>query len=167
MSEGGTVENRSSQRDLIRIFQFITDGDASGQNRQFHRVRLQLSGDIEIGGISLHRTAQSQEHLLHPTSSHPFHEFVNSQIRGSNSFNRRDYTTEHMIKPIELLRVLHSHHILDVLHDADQRGISFCIGANGTYIGITDIMAHLAVFHVVTQKRDRLCEAVNILDGLT
>ena len=52
-----SVQDTSTQRHFIGIFQFISHGNAPGYDRELHGIVGKLARDIEIGGIALHRTA--------------------------------------------------------------------------------------------------------------
>src|SRR5665647_1795465 len=61
-----------------------------------------------------------------------------------------------MIKPLELPRVLDSHYILHVLHNADKRPVPLRVIANITDRGVTYAMAYAAVTHILPQPCDGL-----------
>ena len=59
-----------------------------------------------------------------------------------------------MIEAVELLRILDSHHVLDVLDDTDNRGITTGICADRTRIRVADIMADMTVLDFLLQAAD-------------
>ena len=61
-----------------------------------------------------------------------------------------------------LVSVLDAHHILDVLNHADGAGIARRIAADGTHLGLADVVAHRAVAYLSPQLDDGLTK----VDGL-
>ena len=68
------VDNTASQSDLIGILQFITNGDAPCYYAEFDTHLLQFTVDVEVGGISFHRGAQSEDDFLDSSFGYPLYE---------------------------------------------------------------------------------------------
>ena len=132
--KGCSVQYRASQRHLVGIFQLIAHADASCYDGQLHiRKGCQFAEDVEIGGVALHRGAQRQYHLFHATLFHSLHQRLYLQISRSNAIHGRDDATQYMVQTLILLGILHSHHVLDVLHHADGRLVTTWVATDGTH----------------------------------
>ena len=59
-----------------------------------------------------------------------------------------------MIKPVKLLGILYSHHILNVLHHTNNGGIPAGITAYRTDFGIAHIMTYTTILHLTLELRD-------------
>ena len=58
-----------------------------------------------------------------------------------------------MIEPAILLRMLHSHNVTYVLHNAYRGSVTLTVGAYRADVGVADVVAHAAVLDVLTQSR--------------
>ena len=73
-----------------------------------------------------------------------------------------DNAAQNMIDPPELASILNSHYLLNILHHTNQRMIAGWIGTDGTNLLITQIMAHLTIFHLSTQGQEGCRETLGI-----
>ena len=163
-----TVENGTAERHLIRILQFITHGDTPGNDGELHiRIRRQLTGDIKVRRIPLHRGTEGEDHLVDISLRHTLHQGTDSEVTGTDTIHRRDDTAKDMIEAMILHCILHRHHILDIFHDTYGMVVTMRITADGTDIGVTDVMAYLTVFYILLQSGDGIDETVYLLLVLT
>ena len=58
-----------------------------------------------------------------------------------------------MIEPAILLRMLHSHDITYVLHNAYRGGVTLTVGAYRADVGVADVVADLTILYVGAHVR--------------
>ena len=118
--------------------------------------------DIEVCRIALHRRTQREDHLLDAALLHPTDQRIDFEVGRPQSVHRRDDAAQHVVKAVELLRVLHRHHVLNVLHDANRRAVAPSVAANRANLAVADVVAHTAVFHLAFQPHNRLAEGIHV-----
>jgi hypothetical protein len=52
-----------------------------------------------------------------------------------------------VVQPVELLRILYGHHVLDVLYYADDARIATRIATDGARLVVTDVVAHATMLN--------------------
>ena len=72
-----------------------------------------------------------------------------------------------MVESVELLRILDSHHILNILNDADHQTITTGIGADGTGIRVADIMADMTLLDFLLKAADGVGKLLHLAVLLT
>ena len=70
-----------------------------------------------------------------------------------------------MVESVVLLRVLHSHHVANVLDNAYRRAVAASVGAYRADVRVADIVANLAVLHLLAQTGHSSSESVDLLFG--
>ena len=71
-----------------------------------------------------------------------------------------------MVESVELLRILDSHHVLDILHHTDDRAVAARVATNGAGFAVADVVAHVAIADLLYQAPDgigKLRHVVRIL----
>ena len=66
-----------------------------------------------------------------------------------------------MVKPAELLRRFHRHHIAYILHYTNNGRVALRVGTDAASLRIRNIMTHLAVFHFMLQRNDGIAESLH------
>ena len=72
-----------------------------------------------------------------------------------------------MIKPVELLRVLDSHHVLYILHHTNRTVISARVTTDRTHLAVTDVVTHLAALDLFLHFADGIRQQCHVLFFLT
>lgn len=67
---------------------------------------------------------------------------------------------------MELLGILNRHHVLNVLYHTDYRGVSAWVRTDRTNLIIRNIMANLAILHIVFHTYDGIRKAIYVLSRL-
>lgn len=155
-----------AQSNLVSIFDFVAHRNPSGERGDLDVGKFgELAEDIEVGRISLHRRTQGQNHLVDGMSgragtlAHPLHQTIYLQLLRTDAVHRRNQTAQYMIETSELAGGLDHHHLLDILHHAYRRSIALHIGADRANLCIADIVANLAIFHLIAQTYQALPES--------
>ena len=122
----------------------------------------QSARDVEIRRVALHRRTQRENHLVDAALLHPTDERVDFKVGRPQSIHRRNDAAEHVVEAVELLRILHRHHVLNVFHDANLRAIAPSVAANRAHLAVADVVAHATVFHLALQPHNRLAEGLHV-----
>ena len=163
VAEEGAVQDAAAQGQLVGILDLVAHADAACQDGNLHvGVRCQSAEDVEIGGVTLHRGAQSQDDFLNAALLDALLEAVDLDVGWADAIHGRDESAQHMVEAVVLVGVLDAHHVLDVLDDADGRGVTRGVAADGAHLGLADVVAHLAVTDLAPQPDDGLAK----VDGL-
>ena len=67
-----------------------------------------------------------------------------------------------MIETVELLRILYRHDVLHILDYTDHGAVATWIGAYSADVIIGEVMAYLAIFHVMSDPYYGIGKAVHI-----
>lgn len=67
---------------------------------------------------------------------------------------------------MELLGILNRHHVLNVLYHTDHRRISAWVRTDRTDLIIGNVMANLAILHIVFHTYDSIRKAIYVLSRL-
>ena len=155
VAEEGAVHDGAAQGQLVGVFNLVANAHAARQNGDFHvRVRCQAAEDIEIGRVALHRRAKGEDDFLDAAGLDALFKAIHLDVAGAYAVHGRDESAQDMVKTIVLMGVLDAHHILDVLDHADGRSIAWGVAADGTHLGLADVVAHLAIANLAPQLDD-------------
>ena len=164
VGEEGAVEDGAAQGELVGVLDLVAHAHATRQDGDLHvGIRRQAAEDVEIGRVALHRRAQRQDDLLDAAGFDTFLKAVHLDVGGADAVHGRNESAQHMIEAVVLVGVLDAHHILDILDNADGRGIARRVAADGTDLGLADVVAHLAVTDLTPQPDDGLTETDRLL----
>ena len=163
VAEEGAVHDGAAQGQLVGVLDLVAHAHAARQDGDFDvGVRGQAAKNVEVGGVALHRRAQGQDYLLHPTLTHALLQAIDLDVTGADAVHGRNEAAQHVVQAMVLVGVLDAHHVLDVLDDADGRGVTRGVAADGAHLGLADVVAHLAVTDLAPQPDDGLAK----VDGL-
>ena len=164
VAEEGAVHDGAAQGQLVGIFDLIAHAHAAGQDGDLHvGIRGQAAKDVEIGGVALHRRAQGQDDLLHPTLLDAFLEAIDLDVAGADAVHGRDEAAQHVVQAMVLVGILDAHHVLDILDDADGARVTRRVAADGAHLGLADVVAHLAIAYLAAHLDDRLAKVNRLL----
>ena len=67
---------------------------------------------------------------------------------------------------MELMGILNRHHVLNVLYHTDHRRITAWVRTDRTNLIIGNVMANLAILHIVFHTYDSIRKAIYVLSRL-
>lgn len=150
----GSGHNASPQSYLIGVLQLSAEGYPTGNVTNGYVDALKLAVNEVDGGISFDRWADGHDDFLCVPMFCPFHQGVNIQVGRANAFNWCNDTTQNMVQPTELLRILNGHHVADGFYDANQGLIAAGIPANRANVLIRQIATLRTVLNVLPHRRN-------------
>ena len=71
-----------------------------------------------------------------------------------------------MVEAAILLRVLHRHHVANVLHHTYRASVAFGVGADGTDVGVADVVTHTTIAHLMPHLAYRSGKRVDAVGAL-
>jgi|GEM_PF-1176 len=155
---GSTIDDRPSQGDLVGIFQFITNGDTTGQCGDLKRKFTELTIQVKIGGIAFHGGTERQNEFGYFTVRDFLFQYMDVQIIRANTIDGGYDATQNMVDAAELMGVFDGHDIPDVFHHTHKRMIAGGIGADTAHFGIGNIIAARAIPDVLFELDEGLSE---------
>ena len=153
----------SAERDLVGVLEVTTDRQTAGElgdpkaQRQEHphevgrsrlALKVRIGGDDDLGDDAI---LQSPE------------QFLDAQLIGTDTRERTDRPTEHVIPAAELSRALDRHDVLALLHHTQHRGVAPRIGADAAFGLDRDVAAHDAEVNPGLGLDEGRGEALDIL----
>ena len=157
------VEDAAAERHLVRVVELVVLRHAARNRRDGHIVVLrQLTEDVEVGGVTLHRGAERQDDLGDVAGRHALHQALDLQILRPDAVHGGDDAAQDMIDAVVLLRRLDGQHILDALHDAHRGVVALRRGADAAHVAVADVVAHTAVAHVRHQLLQTAREGLHV-----
>ena len=164
VGEEGAVEDAAAEGEFVGVLDLVAHADAACQDGNLHvGVRCQSAEDVEIGGVTLHRGAEGQDNLLDAAGLDTLLEAVHLDVTGADAVHGRNQAAQDVVEPLVLVGVLDAHHVLDILDDADGGGVARGVAADGTDLGLADVVAHAAVADLTAQPDNRLTEVDGFL----
>ena len=164
VAEEGAVHDGAAQGQLVGVLDLVAHAHAARQDGDFDvGVRGQAAKNVEVGGVALHRRAQGQDYLLHPTLTHALLQAIDLDVTGADAVHGRNEAAQHVVQAMVLVGVLDAHHVLDVLDDADGARVTRRVAADGTHLGLADVVAHLAIAYLAAHLDDRLAKVDRLL----
>ena len=161
--ELGPVQDRTSQRDLVGIFNLVADGNPTGDDRDFYPVRRQFAIEEEIGRVALHRRAKRQNHLFHLTACHATDEALYLQVGRPDAVHRRNHAAQDVVDAPELPRILDRHHLANVFNHAHRRVVALRVRADSTQVVVANVVAHLAIFDLPAELQQRVGKPLRVI----
>ena len=100
------------------------------------------------------------------SSSMPREQLAHAQLLGTDPLDRADGALQHVVAPVELLRLLHRDDVARLLHHAEHGGVAPIVGAQVAQRALGDVEALLAERHAVLRLGDGAgqAERVDLLD---
>ena len=153
--EGDAVDDGAAKGDLVGILKVVADGDAAryGGDLEVGKL-LELTVDIYICRVTLHRGGQRQDDLLCLLGGHAVDELADSEVADAYAVEGRDDAAEDVIKAVVTAGVFDGHNLLDVLYNADYLLVTLGAGADGTQGRVADAMAAAAIVRVALEARE-------------
>lgn len=145
--ERDTPDQSSAQGQFVSVLQLVVLCNASRYDGDINAEMLQFPIDKVVCCVALHRWAQSQYDLLHPSLLDALHEAIYLEIGRTYSIHRADGPPKNMVEASVLHGIFNGHDVLHILHHTDYGVIARRITANVAAITIADVVAHLAVVH--------------------
>src|SRR5699024_162083 len=99
------------------------------------------------GGFALDVGVGGDDGLLDFAIGQAAHQFADAQVIGADAVDRIDRPAEHVVPPAEFPGALDGHHILGLLHDAQQAGVAARVAADAALGLFGDVAADLAEPH--------------------
>ena len=159
VGEEGAVEDAAAQGEFVGVLNLVAHTHAARQDGDLDiGVGGQTAEDVEIGGVTLHRGAEGQDDLLDAAGLDTLLEAVHLDVTGANAVHGRNQAAQDVVEPLVLVGVLDTHHVLDILDNTDGRGVARGVAADGTDLGLADVVAHAAVADFTAQLDNRLTE---------
>lgn len=159
VTEEGAVHDGAPQGQLVGVLDLVAHAHAARQDGDFDvGIRGQAAKDVEVGGVALHRRAQGQDNLLHPTLTHALLQAIDLDVARADAVHGRNEAAQHVVQAMMLMGILDTHHVLDVLHHTDGARVTRRVAADGAHLGLADVVAHLAIAYLATQPDDSLAK---------
>src|SRR6195952_1066565 len=155
----------ASKGHLVGVLEITAYRQSTRQTRHAQVQGCQVSAEICGGRVTLDVGIGRQDHLGDGAVGEPRHQLTDAELLGTDALQRRDRTAEHVVATAELTRPLDRDHVLRLLDDADQRGVTSVVGADAAQICLRDVAAHLAEGGLGLHLHDHVGETADIDRG--
>ena len=115
-------------------------GEAGGT----HPQRLDGPGDIQRGGVPLHRGGQGQDDLLHRVVGQTVEQGADGQVLAAHPLDRVEQPVQHMVQAAVLPGALDGLDVLRGLDHADGGMVPRLVGADGADLPLGVVLAQPA-----------------------
>ena len=131
-----------------------------GDAGDFYSLGSKPLREIIAGGIALHIRTERENDFIHIRQARL--KFANPKILGIHAIERRDFSAQHMVSPLEGSGLINIDHVHSRFHYAQNRGITPVVCAEGARLHLGKGTTNITKFDAFTRVEKRLCQLLDL-----